>query len=115
MVRRRPAVHSFLPSGGGEIHASSASNATDGRGGVGLAASVDAAAAERESKIDALLLWGGKQEERQLTLASKLKWESYDSQGLDTTHLTEHQAEERLAYERCGFIFAMYHADTWYV
>jgi hypothetical protein len=88
---------------------------TDGLAALGCAASGEnAAAAEREAKIDALLLWGGKQEERRLTLASKLKWESYDSQGLDTTHLTDRQAEERLAYERCGFIFAMYHADTWY-
>jgi hypothetical protein len=86
-----------------------------GTAAVGRAASGEnAAAAEREAKIDALLLWGGKQEERRLTLASKLKWESYDSQGLDTTHLTDRQAEERLAYERCGFIFAMYHADTWW-
>jgi hypothetical protein len=65
--------------------------------------------------IDALLRWGGKQKEDRLALASKLEWKSYDSQGLDTTHLTDRQAEERLAYERCGFIFAMYHADTWYV
>ena len=75
---------------------------------------MDAAAAEREAKIDALLLWGGQQKEERLALASKLEWKSYDSQGLDTTHLTEHQALERLAYERCGFIFAMYHADTWW-
>jgi hypothetical protein len=64
--------------------------------------------------IDALLRWGGEQKERRLALATKLEWESYDSHGLDTTHLTEHQALERLAYERCGFIFAMYHADTWF-
>jgi hypothetical protein len=68
----------------------------------------------REGLINALLTWGGQQEERRLALATKLKWESHDSSGLDTSHLTDHQKEERLAYERCGFIFAMYHADTWW-
>jgi hypothetical protein len=62
--------------------------------------------------IDTLLSWGGKQEERRLALASKLKWESHDSCGLDVSRLTDRQAEERLAYDRCGFIFAMYHANT---
>ena len=73
---------------------------------------MDAAAAAREAMIDTLLSWGGKQEERRLALASKLKWESHDSCGLDVSRLTDRQAEERLAYDRCGFIFAMYHADT---
>jgi hypothetical protein len=81
----------------------------------GCAASdVDLAVAAREALIDALLTWGGQQEERRLALAGKLKWESHDSRGLDTTHLTDRQRDERLAYERCGFIFAMYHADTWW-
>ena len=75
---------------------------------------VDPAVAGREALIDALLSWGGQQEERRLALAGKLKWESHDSLGLDTTHLTDHQKDERLAYDRCGFIFAMYHADTWW-
>jgi len=73
---------------------------------------LDAAAAERERLIDALLLWGGQQKERRLALASKIEWESHDSSDVDL--LTDHQKEERLAYERCGFIFAMYHADTWW-
>ena len=82
----------------------------------GGAASTDAnpTTAGREALIDALLLWGGGQDERRLALASKLRWESHDSSGLDITHLTDHQKDERLAYERCGFIFAMYHADTWW-
>ena len=70
--------------------------------------------AEREATINALLTWGGQQKERRLALASKIEWESHDSSGLDISHLTDHQKEERLAYERCGFIFAMYHADTWW-
>ena len=83
-----------------------------GCGGLPQGAASDAEM--REGLIDALLTWGGKQKERRLALASKIEWESHDSSGLDITHLTDHQKEERLAYERCGFIFAMYHADTWW-
>ena len=82
--------------------------------GGGAASDADSATAEREATINALLTWGGHQKERRLALATKLKWESHDSSGLDISHLTDHQKEERLAYERCGFIFAMYHADTWW-
>ena len=82
--------------------------------GAGAANDADSATAEREALIDALLTWGGEQTEERFALATKLQWKSHDSSGLDVSHLSDHQKDERLAYERCGFIFAMYHADTWW-
>jgi hypothetical protein len=68
---------------------------------------------ERAALIDELLLWGAEQKERRLALASKLEWEPYkDVEDLST--LTDMQEAERVACERCGFIFKMYHADSWF-
>jgi hypothetical protein len=63
-------------------------------------------AAERPALVDELLQWGAEQKERKLTLASKLEWETYKVEDLDT--LTDMQEQERVACERCGFIFKMY-------
>ena len=78
-----------------------------------LAPDIDFAAAdydpaeERPALIDELLQWGAEQKERKLTLASKLEWETYTLvEDLDT--LTDMQEQERVACERCGFIFKMY-------
>jgi hypothetical protein len=78
-----------------------------------LAPEIDFAAAdydpaqERPALIDELLQWGAEQKERKLTLASKLEWETYKHVGgLDS--LTDMQEKERVACERCGFIFKMY-------
>lgn len=77
-----------------------------------LAPEIDFAAAdydpaqERPALIDELLHWGAEQPERTLALASKLEWETYKVEDLDT--LTDMQEQERVACERCGFIFKMY-------
>jgi hypothetical protein len=77
-----------------------------------LAPEIDFAAAdydpaqERPALIDELLQWGAEQKERKLTLASKLEWETYKVEDLDS--LTDMQEKERVACERCGFIFKMY-------
>ena len=68
---------------------------------------------ERVALIDALLQWGAEQKERRLALASKLEWESYKHVE-DLSTLTDEQEAERVACERCGFIFKMYHADSWW-
>ena len=68
---------------------------------------------ERPALIDELLQWGAEQEERRLALASKLKWEPYKHVE-DLSTLTDMQEAERVACERCGFIFKMYHADSWF-
>ena len=68
---------------------------------------------ERVALIDALLQWGAEQKERRLALASKLEWESYKHVE-DLSTLTDEQEAERVACERCGFIFKMYHADSWF-
>ena len=68
---------------------------------------------ERSALIDELLQWGAEQEERRLALASKLKWEPYKHVE-DLSTLTDMQEAERVACERCGFIFKMYHADSWF-
>jgi hypothetical protein len=76
-----------------------------------LAPDIDFAAAdydpaeERPALIDELLHWGAEQPERTLALASKLEWETYKVEDLDT--LTDMQEQERVACERCGFIFKM--------
>ena len=67
---------------------------------------------ERSALVDELLLWGADQKERRLALASKLEWEPYKVEDLST--LTDMQEAERVACERCGFIFKMYHADSWF-
>jgi hypothetical protein len=78
-----------------------------------LALEIDFAAADldpaevRPALVDAALQWGAEQPERKLTLASKLEWETYTLvEDLDT--LTDMQEQERVACERCGFIFKMY-------
>ena len=68
---------------------------------------------ERPALIDELLQWGSEQKERRLALASKLEWEPYKHVE-DLSTLTDMQEAERVACERCGFIFKMYHADSWW-
>jgi hypothetical protein len=70
-------------------------------------------AAERPALVDELLQWGAEQKERRLALASKLEWEPYKHVE-DLSTLTDMQEAERVACERCGFIFKMYHADSWW-
>jgi len=63
--------------------------------------------------LQCLLGWVDHQSAMDLPLARKIKWITYnDDDEIDT--LTDTQLMERVACERCGFIFAMYHANAWY-
>ena len=64
--------------------------------------------------VQCLVEWALKQSRVDLPLATKINWSKYKHVA-DDSQPTSYQKTERLAYERCGFIFSMYeraHAQT---